>query len=88
MGSILLNYKKLVKEAKIDINEGYSLTSHDNRKMFLSILSFSGTDSDLADRCLSHSGKGGMKQVYLDVPYRIRKEIFEDWWNFLREIGE
>jgi len=84
MGSILLNYKKLVKEAKIDINEGYSLTSHDNRKMFLSILSFSGTDSDLADRCLSHSGKGGMKQVYLDVPYRIRKEIFEDWWDFLR----
>ena len=84
MSSILLNYKKLVKEAKIDINEGYSLTSHDNRKMFLSILSFSGTDSDLADRCLSHSGKGGMKQVYLDVPYRIRKEIFEDWWNFLR----
>ena len=84
MGSILLNYKKLVKEAKIDINEGYTLTSHDNRKMFLSILSFSGTDSDLADRCLSHSGKGGMKQVYLDVPYRIRKEIFEDWWDFLR----
>jgi len=84
MSSILLNYKKLVKEAKIDINEGYSLTSHDNRKMFLSILSFSGTDSDLADRCLSHSGKGGMKQVYLDVPYRIRKEIFEEWWDFLR----
>jgi len=84
MSSILLNYKKLVKEAKIDINKGYSLTSHDNRKMFLSILSFSGTDSDLADRCLSHSGKGGMKQVYLDVPYRIRKEIFEDWWIFLR----
>ncbi len=81
---VFLNYKKLVKKAKIDINEGYSLTSHDNRKLFLSILSFSGTDSDLADRCLSHKGKGGMKGVYLDVPYRIRKEIFEDWWDFLR----
>ena len=100
MSSILLNYKKLVKEAKIDINKKpsedkkiktskdknkyYSLTSHDNRKMFLSILSSLGTDSDLADRCLSHAGKGGMKDVYLDVPYRIRKEIFEDWWAFLR----
>lgn len=105
MSSILLNYKKLVKKANIDINknlnkdtkvktskkkktktrdEYYSLTSHDNRKMFLSILSSLGTDSDLADRCLSHKGKGGMKDVYWDISYRIRKEIFEEWWTFLR----
>ncbi len=83
MASILLNYKKLVIEAKIDINKGYSLTSHDNRKFFASILSHTGTDSDLADGCLSHS-KAGMKNVYLDIPYHIRKGIFEDWWAFLR----
>ena len=84
MATIILHYKQLVKEAKIDINEGYSITSHDNRKFFISILSALGTDSDLADRCLSHKKKGGMKQVYLDVPYKVRKEIFEKWWNFLR----
>lgn len=85
MSSILLNYKKLVKEAKIDINKGYSLTSHDNRKLFLSILSHTGTDSDLADGCLSHS-PGNIKGEYLDIPYNIRKGIFEDWWAFLRGI--
>ena len=84
MPTITLHYKKLVKEAKIDLNEGYSITSHDNRKLFISILSVLGTDSDLADRCLSHKKKGGMKQVYLDVPYEVRKKIFEKWWDFLR----
>ena len=81
---ISFNWNKLVKQAKIDINKGYTLTSHDSRKLFLSILSFRGTDSDLADRCISHK-KRGMKGVYLDVPYSIRKEIFEDWWDFLRK---
>ncbi len=82
-GGISLNWNKLTKEAKIDINNGYKFTSHDCRKMFISILSFSGTNSDLADRCLSHS-QGGIKHTYLDVPYRIRREIFENWWKFLR----
>ena len=85
MSSILLNWNKLVEEAKIDINKGYTLTSHDNRKLFLSILSAKGQDTDLADRCLSHNQGIGMKNTYLDVPYQIRQAIFEDWWNFLRE---
>lgn len=81
--SISYNWNKLVKQAKIDINKGYTFTSHDSRKLFLSILAFKGIDTDLADRCISHK-KRGIKGVYLDVPYRIRKEIFEAWWDFLR----
>ena len=80
---IPLHWNKLVKEAKIDINKGYTLTSHDSRKMFLSILSYNNVDTDIADRCISHRKKG-IKGVYLDVPYRVRKEIFEKWWDFLR----
>jgi len=81
--SITFNWNLFVKQAKININKGYSLTSHDCRKLFLSILTAKGVDSDLADRCISHK-KRGMKGVYLDVSYRIRKEIFENWWDFLR----
>ena len=84
MSSILLNWNKLVEEAKIDINEGYTLTSHDNRKLFLTILSEKGQDTDLTDRCLSHNQGIGMKNTYLDVSYQVRQAIFEDWWNFLR----
>jgi len=80
---IPLHWKKLTQEAKVKINPGYKLTSHDCRKMFISILSFDGTDTDLADRCLSHS-QTGMKHTYLDVPFRVRKEVFESWWAFLR----
>lgn len=81
--SISYNWNKLVKQAKIKINKGYTLTSHDSRKLFLSILSHSGVDSDIADRCISHK-KRGIKGVYLDVPYTIKKEIFVTWWEFLR----
>ncbi len=72
---IPLNWTKLVEEAKIQINEGYKLTSHDCRKMFISILSGGGKDSDLVDSCLSHS-KSGMKHTYMDIGYQIKKEIF------------
>ncbi|MBD3829141.1 MAG: tyrosine-type recombinase/integrase [Arcobacter sp.] len=82
--SISYNWNKLVKQAKIDINKGYTLTSHDSRKLFLSILASRGVDTDLADRCISHKRRG-IKGVYLDVPYDIRKKIFETWWDFLRD---
>ncbi len=75
----------LVKDAKIKLNDNHKITSHDNRYLFLSILSSLGVDSDLADRCLSHSNQSNIKQIYLDVPYTKRKSIFETWWKFLRE---
>ncbi|EDZ61818.1 protein containing phage integrase catalytic core domain [Sulfurimonas gotlandica GD1] len=81
---MFLKEAKLIKNAKVEINKGYKITSHDNRNLFISILSSLGIDSDLADRCLSHNNKKNIKQVYLDVPYKKRKEIFEKWWNFLR----
>ena len=52
---VSLKWNKLVKDANIALNDGYTLTSHDNRYLFLSILSSRGIDSDLVDRCLSHN---------------------------------
>jgi integrase len=77
-------WKELIKNADIQLNEGHKLTTHDNRYLFLSILSSHGLDSDLVDRCLSHNNTKNIKQIYLDVNYEKRKEIFETWWNFLR----
>jgi len=78
-------WNKMVEDADIKLNKGHSLTSHDNRNLFVSILSSSfGIDSDLADRCISHNEKGKTKHIYLNVPYQKRKEIFEIWWDFLR----
>lgn len=82
-GTIGRHWDKLVENAKIKINKGYKLTTHDNRKLFLSILAAQGVDINLADRCLSHQ-KSGIMNVYLDVPYETRKKIFEDWWDVLR----
>jgi integrase len=81
---IFLKQAKLIKEANIQMNEGHKLTPHDNRYLFISILSSLGIDSDIADRCLSHNHTKQVKQIYLDTPYEKRKMIFEKWWEFLR----
>jgi integrase len=82
--AIFEKYNNLVTQAKIILNKNEKITSHDNRNLFLSILSHMGVDSDLADRCLSHENQKTTKQIYLDVPYDKRKLIFEQWWKFLR----
>jgi integrase len=77
-------FSVLVKKANLQLNKGHKFTPHDNRYLFISILASQGIDSDLADRCLSHNNKKDIKQIYLDVPFAKRKEVFEVWWNFLR----
>ena len=82
--TMFTHYNKLIAQADVKLNKGYKITSHDHRNLFLSILASSGVDTDLADRCLSHENHKTMKQVYLDVPYKKRKEVFQTWWEFLR----
>lgn len=75
---------KLVKEAGLDINKGYKITSHDNRNFFISVLAELQVETDLADRCLSHQNKKSTKNTYLDVSYELRKQIFTTYWKHLR----
>ena len=81
---MFLKQSQLIKKADIQLNKGHKITSHDNRYLFVSILVSLGVDSDLADRCLSHNNKKNIKQIYLDIPFSKRKDIFEKWWSFLR----
>jgi len=81
---MFLKWHKLVKDADIQLNDGYKITPHDSRYFFISILTSLNVDSDVANRCLSHDNKKNIKQIYLDVDYATRKATFETWWSFLR----
>ena len=65
------------------INDGYKITPHDTRNLFISILTELGVDSALSDRCLSHN-KNDIKSRYLETPYDTRLVVFKKWWKFLR----
>lgn len=86
--AIFQKYNNLVAEAEIKLNNNETITSHDNRHLFISILAGLGVNPDLADSCLSHNNKKTTKDIYLQVPYERRKEIFTKWWTFLREGAE
>lgn len=85
---IFLKYNVLVKNAKLQINDKHKITSHDNRHLFITILSQLGVLPDLADHCLSHYQQKTSKDIYLNSIYEARKSIFHKWWKFLREGAE
>jgi integrase len=84
--TIYLNYKKLIEKSKIDFNNDFKITTHDSRNIFITLLVKEGFDSELVDACLSHS-KSDTKNIYLEVEYEKRREIFEEYWKIIRSIS-
>jgi len=80
---IFLKYTTMLKEAGLNYKGNQKLTPHDNRKLFVSILTSKGVDTALADRCLSHTKKT-VQNIYFRPSYKMRKKVFEKWWKFLR----
>lgn len=78
--TIYLNYNKMIEKSDIDIHEEYSLTSHDNRNLFLSLMTQKNYDYNMLDACLSHSNSNR----YYEVSYEKRSEIFREYWEILR----
>lgn len=83
--TIYLNYNKLIEKSKIKFNNDFKITSHDSRNIFISLLVKKGFDSALADGCLSHAASD-TKGIYLEVGYEARHNMFEEYWNILRNI--
>ena len=81
--TIYLNYNKLIEKSRINFNNDFRITTHDSRNIFITLLVKQGYDSELVDACLSHS-KSDTKNIYLEVEYEKRKDIFEKYWKFLR----
>lgn len=78
--TIYLNYNKMIEKSKIKINDEYKITSHDNRNLFLSLMTERNYDYNILDACLSHSNSN----KYYEVSYEKRSEIFREYWDILR----
>jgi len=81
--TIYLNYNKLIEQSNIKFNSNFKITTHDSRNIFISLLVKKGFDSALADGCLSH-GIADSKGIYLDVGYEARYNLFDEYWEILR----
>ncbi len=84
---IFLKYTKMLKQENLNYSGNKKLTPHDNRKLFVSIMTSKGVDSSLADRCISHTKKT-VQNIYYRPAYKTRKKVFKQWWKFLREAKE
>lgn len=78
--TIFLNYNKMIKKSDIKINDEYNLTSHDNRNLFISLMTERNYDYNMLDACLSHSNSN----KYHEVSFEKRSEIFREYWKILR----
>lgn len=83
-GSVLQMFRRIVKTTNIKLIKGKYLTPHDTRRLFMSILIRDGSDVLLTDLCLEHSPKGVIKH-YISFDYDHKVEIFERYWDILRE---
>jgi hypothetical protein len=81
--TIYLHYNKLIANSDMQFNNNFGITTHDHRNIFVSILVKNGFDSELADACLSHSNSK-IKNLYLEVGYEKRSEIFKEYWKILK----
>lgn len=80
---IFLKYTRMLNEAGLKYDGNQKLTPHDNRKLFVSIVTSKGVDTALANRCISHTKKT-VQNIYYRPPYKARKKVFQKWWKFLR----
>ncbi len=82
--TIYTHYPKLLRETKISFNNDYSLSTHDHRRIFISLMVKKGFDSDMLDQCLSHKNKQDIKDIYMEVGFEKRTEIFNKYWKLIR----
>lgn len=77
-------FKRLVDLAEIKLAENHQISSHDCRRLLMSVMVEElGIDSNIADFCLEHK-KGGVMSHYLHLNYKTKEKTFKKYWNFLR----
>ncbi len=78
-------FKRLVNLAEIKLVENHQISSHDCRRMLMSVmLEKLGIDSTIADYCLEHK-QNDIKAHYLQLEYETKVKAFEKYWAFLRD---
>ena len=82
--TVIGRFRRIIKTTNIKLVKGQFLTPHDTRRLFMKILINHNTDIILTDICLDHSQKG-MLRHYFHFGYEQKVEIFNKYWNILRE---
>lgn len=82
--TVTKKFTKIVNNSSIEVVQGSSLTLHDSRHLFMSIMSLETSNTDLVDKCISHSKRETIKDTYLSFNYNERKKIFQRYWEILR----
>lgn len=77
-----LQFNKIVKLSNIKFTEDNTITFHDTRNLFSTIMAKT-EGVYLVDRCLSHT-QAAIMTKYMAFGYRDRKKVFEKYWDILR----
>jgi len=81
-------FKRLVDLAEIKLAENHQISSHDTRRLLMSVLVEElSIDSNIADYCLEHK-KGNVMSFYLHLSYKTKEKTFKKYWDFLRGNNE
>ena len=77
-----LQFNKIVKLSNIKFTEKNTITFHDTRNLFSTIMAKT-EEVYLVDRCLSHT-QASIMTKYMAFGYSDRKKVFEKYWNIVR----
>lgn len=83
-GIVSVRFKKLIKSLNITVIRNQTITPHDLRRIFTSILVKEKVDVTLIDDSLEHKIRGVMSH-YLNYTYEDKKEVFQKYWKLIRE---
>jgi integrase len=83
-GIVSVRFGKLINNLDIIVIKNQTVTPHDLRRIFTSILIKDKVDVSAIDNALEHSIRGVMSH-YLHYSYEDKKEVFEKYWELIRE---
>lgn len=83
---ISVRFKKLVQNANIQFVNNKTITPHDIRRIFTSILVKNKVDVTLIDFALEHKTRGVMAH-YLHYNYNAKRKVFKKYWKLIRELS-
>lgn len=81
--------RKFIDDLELSLHAGMKVDGHDTRNLFLTIMSKETKNPFLCDTALSHSkSKHNMLLTYYEPDLSDYKELFEHYWDLLRERRE
>lgn len=83
-GKVSVRFKKLIQSLELTVINNKTLSAHDLRRIFTSILAKNKVDISLIDYALEHQIKNVMKH-YLHYDYEDKREVFNKYWSLIKE---